>query len=129
MRKINKTICLGMAAMLFLAVFMGGVAYSEDYSKIPEKGKITLIDLGKGTCIPCKMMAPVLEKVKKRFAGKAEVIVIDIRHDIEQARRFGIRAIPTQIFFDSEGREVYRHVGFMDENAIVEQFLRMGVKG
>lgn len=128
MKPINKTIFFGIAAILLMAIFMGNVAYSEDYSKIPEKGKITLVDLGKGTCIPCKMMAPVLERMKKRFTGKAEVIVIDIRNDIDQARRFGIRAIPTQIFFDREGKEVYRHVGFMDESAIVEQFAKMGVK-
>jgi thioredoxin 1 len=73
-------------------------------------------------------MAPVLERVKKRFAGRAEVIVIDIRYDYDQARRFEIRAIPTQIFFDRDGKEVYRHVGFMDENAIVDQFAKMGVK-
>ncbi|HOH81221.1 MAG TPA: thioredoxin family protein [Bacteroidales bacterium] len=129
MKAINKTIFYGMTAILLMAVFMVTAAYSGDYSKIPEKGKITLVDLGKGTCIPCKMMAPVLERVKKRFTGKAEVIVIDIRYDFDQARRFEIRSIPTQIFFDRDGKEVYRHVGFMDENAIVEQFTKMGVKG
>jgi thioredoxin 1 len=128
MKTIDKTIIFGMAAVLLVAVFIGNTAYAEDYSKIPEKGKISLVDLGKGTCIPCKMMAPVLERVKKRFAGRAEVIVIDIRYDYDQARRFEIRAIPTQIFFDRDGKEVYRHVGFMDENAIVDQFAKMGVK-
>jgi len=128
MRSMNRTIFIGLAAAILMVVFMANDAYSEDYSKIPEKGKITLIDLGAATCIPCKMMAPVLEKVKKRFSGKAEVIVIDIRYDRDQAQRFQLRAIPTQIFFDKEGKEVYRHLGFLDENAIVEQFTKMGVK-
>jgi thioredoxin 1 len=125
---MNRTIFIGLAAVILMVVFLANAAYSEDYSKIPEKGKITLLDLGAATCIPCKMMAPVLEKVKKRFAGKAEVIVIDIRYDRDQAQRFQLRAIPTQIFFDKEGKEVYRHLGFLDENAIVEQFTKMGVK-
>jgi len=128
MRTMNRTIFIGLAAVILMVVFLANAAYSEDYSKIPEKGKITLLDLGAATCIPCKMMAPVLEKVKKRFAGKAEVIVIDIRYDRDQAQRFQLRAIPTQIFFDKEGKEVYRHLGFLDENAIVEQFTKMGVK-
>jgi thioredoxin 1 len=128
MRAMNRTIFICLAAAILMVVFMANDAYSEDYSKIPEKGKITLIDLGAATCIPCKMMAPVLEKVKKRFSGKAEVIVIDIRYDRDQAQRFQLRAIPTQIFFDKEGKEVYRHLGFLDENAIVEQFTKMGVK-
>jgi thioredoxin 1 len=128
MRTVNRTIFLIMAAIILMAVFMGNAAYSEDFSKIPEKGKITLIDLGAATCIPCKMMVPVLNKVKKRFAGKAEVVVIDIRYNRDQVQRFQLRAIPTQVFFDREGKEVYRHLGFLDENAIVEQFAKMGVK-
>ncbi|MCU0577882.1 MAG: thioredoxin family protein [Desulfobacterota bacterium] len=117
-----------MAVIMLSTVFLTEAAYSEDYSRYPEKGRITLIDLGAGSCIPCKMMTPILEKVKKSFAGKAEVIVIDLRYDRDQAPRFQVRAIPTQVFFDREGKEVYRHVGFMDENAIVEQFAKMGVK-
>jgi len=128
MRALNRTIFIALTAAILMVIFVAGEAYSEDYSKIPEKGKITLIDLGAATCIPCKMMVPVLDKVKKRFTGKAEVIVIDIRYNREQAQRFQLRAIPTQIFFDREGKEVYRHLGFLDENAIVEQFTKMGVK-
>jgi thioredoxin 1 len=128
MRTMNRIIILGITAVFLMVVFVTNAAYCEDYSKIPEKGKITLIDLGAATCIPCKMMAPVLEKMKKRFAGKAEVIVIDIRNDRDQAQRFQLRAIPTQIFFDKEGKEVFRHLGFLDEDAIVEQFTKMGVK-
>ena len=128
MKIMNRTIIVGMTAVFLMVVFLVNAAYSEDYSKIPEKGKFTLIDLGAATCIPCKMMAPVLEKVKKRFAGKAEVIVIDIRYNRDQIQRFQLRAIPTQVFFDREGKEVYRHLGFLDENAIVEQFAKMGVK-
>ena len=128
MRAMNRTIFIGLAAAILMVVFMANDAYSEDYSKIPEKGKITLIDLGAATCIPCKMMVPVLDKVKKRFAGKADVIVIDIRYNRDQAQRFQLRAIPTQLFFDKDGKEVYRHLGFLDENAIIEQFTKMGVK-
>jgi len=128
MRAPNRTIFIALTAAILMVIFVAGEAYSEDYSKIPEKGKITLIDLGAATCIPCKMMVPVLDKVKKRYTGKAEVIVIDIRYNRDQAQRFQLRAIPTQIFFDREGKEVYRHLGFLDENAIVEQFTKMGVK-
>jgi thioredoxin 1 len=45
-----------------------------------------------------------------------------------QAGRFGISVIPTQIFFDREGKEVYRRVGFMSEEAIVAQLKKMGVE-
>jgi thioredoxin 1 len=103
-------------------------AASADLKNLPVKGMVTLVDLGAASCIPCKMMAPILDKLEKRYQGKAAVIFIDLRYEREAAQRFGIRAIPTQIFFDKTGKEVYRHVGFMSEQAIVTQFQLMGVK-
>ena len=87
-----------------------------------------MIDLGAKTCIPCKMMAPILAKLGKRYAGKAAVIFLDITEYPELKKRFGLSAIPTQIFFDKKGRGVLRHRGFMSEEAIVKQLEDMGVK-
>ena len=100
----------------------------EKFSDMPVKGLVTMIDLGAKKCIPCKMMAPILAKMEKQYEGKAAIVFIDIWVHNEQARRFGIRAIPTQIFFDEYGQEKYRHVGFMDEKAITNQLKRMGVE-
>jgi thioredoxin 1 len=100
---------------------------SGDSASVPAKGMVTMIDLGAKACIPCKMMAPVMEKVEKDYRGRAVIIFIDVWEDKEPAQRFGIRAIPTQLFFDKEGREMYRHVGFMSEEAIVSQLQKMGV--
>jgi thioredoxin 1 len=86
-----------------------------------------MIDLGANECVPCKMMAPIMEKVEKMYKDKAAIVFIDVWKDKAPARRFGIRAIPTQIFFDKEGKEVYRHEGFMSEAAIVSQLKKMGV--
>jgi thioredoxin 1 len=93
----------------------------------PVKGMVTMIDLGAKACVPCKMMAPIMEKLEKDYRGRAAILFIDVWKDKEPAVRFGIRAIPTQIFFDTEGREIYRHVGFMSEEAIVSQLKKMGV--
>jgi len=87
-----------------------------------------LLDLGAGKCIPCKMMAPILEKLDKAYRGKAMIIYLDVRYHREKAIGFGINGIPTQIFFDKNGKEVYRHIGFMNEAAIVAQFKKMGVE-
>ena len=99
-----------------------------DFSKVPVKGMVTMIDLGAKKCIPCKMMAPIMEKMEKVYQGKAAIVFIDVWEYREQAGRFSIRTIPTQIFFDPEGKEVYRHVGFMGEEAIVAQLKKMGVE-
>jgi thioredoxin 1 len=94
---------------------------------VPVKGMATMVDLGADECIPCKMMVPVMEKVEKKYQGKAAIVFIDVWKNKEPAKRFGIRAIPTQIFFDKQGKEVYRHEGFMGEAEIDRVFKKMGV--
>ncbi|MBW2708373.1 MAG: thioredoxin family protein [Deltaproteobacteria bacterium] len=94
---------------------------------IPIKGVVTMVDLGADACVPCKMMMPIITKLEKNYRGKAAIIFIDVWKDKEPAKRFGIRAIPTQIFFDKDGSEVYRHTGFMSEADIVSQLKKMGV--
>jgi thioredoxin 1 len=93
----------------------------------PTSGRVTMIDLGATECIPCKMMAPILEELEKEYEGRADIIFIDVWKAPDQAKKFGIRAIPTQIFFDTEGNEFYRHTGFMDKKRIVDVLTRMGV--
>ena len=102
-------------------------ARATEGKEIPVKGSVTLVELGSNACIPCKMMAPILEKLGKSYKGKAEIVTVDVYKEKEQVKRFGIRAIPTLIFFDAGGKEVHRHVGFMAEQAIVEQLKKMGV--
>ena len=101
--------------------------HSQPVGAIPVKGMPTMVDLGANECVPCKMMVPVMEKVEKKYQGKAAIVFIDVWKDKEPAKRFGIRAIPTQIFFDKEGKEVHRHEGFMSEADIDRVFKQMGV--
>jgi thioredoxin 1 len=97
-------------------------AGSHQTAKLPM-----LVDLGKGTCIACKKMKPILEELTKEYEGRAIVKFIDLRYEPQAARQYGIRLIPTQIFYDSEGNEVYRHQGFMDKRSIKMKFAEMGV--
>jgi thioredoxin 1 len=87
-----------------------------------------LIDLGRGTCVPCKMMAPILEEIGREYRGRAIVEVIDLREDEDAGARYDIRLIPTQILFDAEGTEVWRHEGFLAKDAIIAKFSEMGVE-
>jgi thioredoxin 1 len=73
-------------------------------------------------------MAPIIEKLKKEYNGKADIIFIDVWKDPKQGQRFKISSIPTQIFFDKDGKEVWRHVGFLKEDAIVAKLKELGVK-
>lgn len=102
-------------------------AESADFDALPVSGMVTMIDLGAQKCIPCKQMAPILKRVEKAYRGRAAVVFIDVWVHREQARRFRVHAIPTQIFFTADGQEVFRHVGFLGEEQIVQALEKLGV--
>ena len=81
-----------------------------------------LVDLGAGKCIPCKRMAPILEALKVDYAGAVDVQFIDVWQNPQAGRPYGIRLIPTQIFFDRTGRERFRHEGFFAREEIERIF-------
>lgn len=91
-------------------------------------GKPTVIDLGARTCIPCKKMAPILESLSKEYRGKASVLFIDVHENQAAADKFRIQMIPTQIFFNAQGKDVKRHIGFMEKTEIVNALKAAGLK-
>ena len=121
-------VLLGILFLVFMTSLAGRVAVADEVPEVPVKGMVTMVDLGADKCIPCKMMAPVMKKVEAAYKGKAAVAFIDVWKHNEQVKRFRIRAIPTQIFYDKSGKEVYRHVGFMNESTIVKIFKKLGVE-
>jgi thioredoxin 1 len=123
--RLKKAIVLLIGLLLLTATSPSWASPDKD---VPVKGMVTLVDLGANTCIPCKMMAPILSKLEKDYQGKAAIVFIDVWKDRDQADRFGIQAIPTQIFYDKTGKEVFRHLGFMSEKEIINQMKKMGVK-
>ena len=86
-----------------------------------------LLDLGANKCIPCKAMAPILEELKKEYAGKLTVEFIDVWKNPDAGKPYGIRMIPTQIFFDAGGKELFRHTGFFGKDDILAKWKEFGV--
>jgi thioredoxin 1 len=121
-----EIILLSFAIMLLFA--RQAVPSAPVQPEVPVKGMVTMIDLGAKKCIPCKMMAPILEKLGKEYTGRAAIVFLDVWEDRAPAKRFAIKGIPTQIFFDKEGKEVFRHLGFLSEEEIVRRLKEMGVK-
>ena len=87
-----------------------------------------LVDLGAGTCVPCKMMAPILEELRETYKSKLEVVFIDVRQDNAAAKKYGISVIPTQIFYDASGKELFRHQGFFSREDILAKWKELGVE-
>ena len=129
---MRSLIILVISTFVLTTGFLVNASTSDDHEEflknLPVKGTVTMIDLGKKTCTQCKMMAPILEKLKIKYKGKAEVVFINLLDDPEQQYRFKLKALPTQIFFNSDGEEVFRHTGFMAEKAIIEQLGKMGIE-
>ncbi len=129
---MKKTIAHVLFAVFVVFQLVGATPVSSDSSEtsktVPVEGMVTMVDLGAKKCIPCKMMAPILEKLEKQYREKAAIVFIDVWQEPEQAKKFGVRSIPTQIFYDESGKETYRHVGFMSEEKIVATLKQMGVE-
>ena len=121
---MNKTTKIGVVTLLAVAVVAvmalknngtSGMTVATAVAKPVPK----LLDLGAGRCIPCKMMAPILKELKKEYAGRMDVEFIDVWKDGAAGEKYKIEMIPTQIFFDAEGKELFRHVGFYGKEDIL----------
>jgi thioredoxin 1 len=92
-------------------------------AKLPQ-----LLDLGAKKCIPCKKMAPILDGLEKEYKGILIVKFIDVwvKENAAEAKKYEISSIPTQIFFDKEGKELWRHVGFISKEDILKKWKELG---
>ena len=119
---------IGIVILMIGLGFSLSAGQSSSIPEVPSKGMVTMVDIGAKKCIPCKMMAPIMESLEKEYKGRAAIVFIDVWENREQGQKFGIHAIPTQIFYDKDGKEVYRHEGFLSENSIVAELEKLGVK-
>lgn len=87
-----------------------------------------LVDLGADKCVPCKMMAPILEELAEKYQDRLVVTFIDVWKNPSAGRYYGIRVIPTQIFIDETGRELFRHEGFFSREDILAKWRELGYK-
>ena len=92
-----------------------------------SSGKPTLAEFSWRTCIPCKQMKPILEELAVEYQDKLNVVNIEVYEQKELTHEYGIMTVPTQILFDSKGKEVIRHVGFWAKKEITTQLKKMGV--
>lgn len=101
---------------------------SGDPQDVPIKGMVTMVDIGAKACIPCKMMIPVIESLSEEYEGRAAIVFIDVWKNPDETPKFGIRTIPTQIFYDKDGNEVMRHEGYFSKEDIIKVLTRLGVE-
>lgn len=125
---------------LVAAALVAGAACQNRESQAPtERGAASsraaagaqlprLVDVGAGKCIPCKAMAPILDQLRVDYAGRMDVVFVDVWKDPAAGEPYRIRMIPTQVFYGADGRERARHQGFMSREEILAQWKALGVE-
>lgn len=86
-----------------------------------------LVDLGANKCIPCQMMKPILDELREEYKGRFDVVFIDVWENPDEAKKYGINLIPTQIFYDKDGEELFRHEGFFSKEDILAKWEERGI--
>ena len=128
LRLVAAVVIIGVAAAVYL---LRPAADTENPAG--ESGAATaaalprLLDLGADRCVPCKMMAPILDELKADYKGTMTVQFIDVWKHPAEAEAYGIKVIPTQIFFAADGTELFRHEGFYGREDILAKWRELGV--
>jgi len=93
-----------------------------------RSGKPTMVEFGAAGCVPCDMMQPILDKLKKNHGQRLNVVFVNVNENQILGARFGIRSIPVQVFYDRSGRETFRHVGFFAEAEVNKELVKLGLE-
>lgn len=99
---------------------------AEELKKALQSGKPVLVDFGANSCMPCRQIRPILKEIKQEYTDKAHVLIIDVYKFKELAGEHRVQLIPTLIFFDKTGKEVFRHMGAWDKTSMVNKLKEAG---
>jgi thioredoxin 1 len=114
-------------SILSLSAFAAEAAQGAGTNEPARAALPRLVDLGADKCIPCKAMAPILKELKAEYEGRMEVEFIDVWKNPDAGKAYKINLIPTQIFFDAAGKELFRHEGFVSKKDILAKWKKLGV--
>jgi thioredoxin 1 len=118
-------------AILIMLVFAGCTkAENPKSSKAAGSALVTFVELGSVSCIPCRMMQPIMRDIENTYQGQVEVVFYDVWTEEGKpcVKTYGVRVIPTQVFFDSKGVEYFRHEGYLPKDQLVAVLKAKGVK-
>lgn len=119
-----------MTILFFLLFAVSSFCIAEETAQdsTATEPKITFLELGSLTCIPCKQMEKVLESVREKYGDQVEVIFHDIKKNKDITKKYKVKMIPTQVFLDESGKEIHRHVGFYPEEKIDDFLKEQGLR-
>jgi len=124
----NASVEIDQIRLSKIAAKPPGSNTDEDFKKALQSGKPVLVDFGANSCVPCRELRPILKEVGKEHSGKASILVIDVYKYQNLAQEYKVALIPTLVFFDSKGKEVFRHLGVLDKEKIVAKLKEIGME-
>jgi thioredoxin 1 len=90
-------------------------------------GKPTVVQFGAPSSVPSEMMGPVLEGLQQKYAQALNVVTVNVGDEQILGARYGIRSVPTQMFFDKSGKEVGRNQGVLEEEDLAKEVAKLGL--
>ncbi len=127
-KSIRSLAGIAVVVLLFaLGAVLQSTLFMEDVKAAESAPLPRLVDVGADKCIPCKMMAPILEELKKEYAGILQVEFVDVWKNPKAGDIYRVKMIPTQIFYDAGGKELYRHIGFMSKEDILKKLQELNL--
>lgn len=88
----------------------------------------TMVEFGAGSCVACLKMKPIITELQNEYKDRANVLLIDVNEHRDLTPKYKIMLIPTQVFFDQDGKEIYRHVGFFPKDSIMIFLRQAGLR-
>jgi thioredoxin 1 len=118
---------LVVAAAIAMVTTAGCQQASRSSVTYAATGLPRLVDIGASACLPCIMMAPSLEELKKEYAGRLQVEFIDAWQNPGAREQYDYYFCPTQVFIDASGKELFRHLGYYSKKDILAKWKELGV--
>jgi thioredoxin 1 len=104
------------------------LAKDNPVDRARASGKPTMVEFGATGCVPCDMMQPILENLRKKYQDRLNIVFVHVGEEQILGARYGISSIPVQAFFDRSGKEIFRHTGFFAQAEVEQKLVEMGVR-
>jgi thioredoxin 1 len=135
MHRNVRSIIVVATALILMANVSAWTQKNEGNQNVPDPSKVpppllTFVELGSVKCVPCRQMQPVMKAIEQKYGSQICVVFHDVwkPDQKEYISKYGVRVIPTQVFLNKDGKEIFRHEGFFPEEEIDKLVQKHGLK-
>jgi thioredoxin 1 len=115
----RSLVALIAGLITFACLYLAPPAWGQ--GPLPATSRPILYDFGLGRCFSCQQMEKILAALKTRYGSQVDIRLVYVDQDRDLARRYKVVLIPTQVFLDASGQEVFRHMGLFAQDQLVKK--------